>query len=64
MLATPSAPKHWPEFDWSFLGESHRTLKKGSIVESLYREIRTLRIDEGATEVQQLIIRRNILRSV
>ena len=28
MLATPSAPKHWPEFDWPFFGESHRTLKK------------------------------------
>ena len=31
-------------------------------VERLYREIRSLRIYEGATEVQQLIIGREILR--
>jgi acyl-CoA dehydrogenase len=30
-------------------------VKKGSVVESLYREIRALRIYEGASEVQQLI---------
>ena len=30
----------------------------GNVVESLYREIRSLRIYEGATEVQQLIIGR------
>ena len=34
----------------------------GEIVESLYREIRALRIYEGATEVQQLIIGRDLLR--
>ena len=39
-------------------------VKKGYIVESLYREIRALRIYEGATEVQQLIIGRDILRSI
>ena len=33
-------------------------------VERLYREIRALRIYEGATEVQQLIIARELLRSV
>ncbi|WP_124982241.1 acyl-CoA dehydrogenase family protein [Ralstonia solanacearum] len=33
-------------------------------VERLYREIRALRIYEGATEVQQLIIARDLLRSV
>jgi acyl-CoA dehydrogenase len=38
-------------------------VKKGSIVESLYREIRALRIYEGATEVQQLIIGRDLLKS-
>jgi acyl-CoA dehydrogenase len=37
-------------------------VKKGCIVESLYREIRALRIYEGATEVQQLIIGRDLLR--
>jgi alkylation response protein AidB-like acyl-CoA dehydrogenase len=31
-------------------------------VERLYREIRALRIYEGATEVQQLIIGRDLLR--
>jgi len=34
----------------------------GNIVESLYREIRALRIYEGATEVQQLIIGRDLLK--
>jgi acyl-CoA dehydrogenase len=34
----------------------------GQIVESLYREIRALRIYEGATEVQQLIIARELLK--
>jgi acyl-CoA dehydrogenase len=33
----------------------------GQIVESLYREIRALRIYEGASEVQQLIIARELL---
>ena len=37
-------------------------VKKGSIVESLYREIRALRIYEGATEVQQLIIGRDLIK--
>ena len=35
---------------------------RGHPVESLYREIRALRIYEGATEVQQLIIARELLR--
>jgi acyl-CoA dehydrogenase len=33
------------------------------IVERLYREIRPLRIYEGATEVQQLIVARGIIKS-
>ena len=33
-------------------------------VERLYREIRSLRIYEGATEVQQLIIARELLKDV
>jgi acyl-CoA dehydrogenase len=33
-------------------------------VERLYREIRSLRIYEGASEVQQLIIARELLREV
>jgi acyl-CoA dehydrogenase len=35
---------------------------QGQAVERLYREIRALRIYEGATEVQQLIIARELLR--
>ena len=37
-------------------------VRKGQIVESLYREIRALRIYEGATEVQQLIIGKDVLK--
>lgn len=36
-------------------------VKTGSVVESLYREIRALRIYEGASEVQKLIIARDLL---
>jgi acyl-CoA dehydrogenase len=36
---------------------------RGQTVERLYREIRSLRIYEGATEVQQLIIARELLRA-
>ena len=35
---------------------------RGQIVESLYREIRALRIYEGATEVQKVIIGRELLK--
>jgi acyl-CoA dehydrogenase len=38
-------------------------VKVGTKVESLYRDIRSLRIYEGATEVQQLIIGKAVLRS-
>jgi acyl-CoA dehydrogenase len=40
-----------------------RGVKSGEIVESLYREIRALRIYEGATEVQKLIVARETFRS-
>lgn len=39
-----------------------RGVSRGEIVEQLYREIRALRIYEGATEVQQLIIGRELLK--
>jgi alkylation response protein AidB-like acyl-CoA dehydrogenase len=39
-----------------------RGVRSGEIVESLYREIRALRIYEGASEVQQLIIGRELLK--
>ena len=43
---------------WGGAGVEH-----GIVVESLYREIRALRIYEGATEVQQLIIAREMLKA-
>ena len=43
---------------WGGAGE-----ERGNVVESLYREIRALRIYEGATEVQQLIIARELLKA-
>ena len=39
-----------------------RGVRRGEVVESLYREIRALRIYEGASEVQQLIIGREMLK--
>ena len=42
---------------WGGLG-----LVSGQPVERLYREIRALRIYEGASEVQQLIVARELLR--
>jgi acyl-CoA dehydrogenase len=39
-----------------------RGVRKGEVVESLYREIRALRIYEGATEVQKLIVARETLK--
>jgi acyl-CoA dehydrogenase len=39
-------------------------VKSGQVVEQLYREIRSLRIYEGATEVQQLIIARELLKEL
>jgi len=42
---------------WGGLG-----VRSGQTVERLYREIRSLRIYEGATEVQQLIIARDMLK--
>ena len=38
-------------------------VKRGHPVESLYREVRALRIYEGATEVQKLIIAKDLLKS-
>ena len=40
-----------------------RGVKAGEITEKLYREIRALRIYEGATEVQKLIVARELLKA-
>jgi acyl-CoA dehydrogenase len=37
-------------------------VRKGSVVEALYRDIRPLRIYEGATEVQKLVIADQLMR--
>jgi acyl-CoA dehydrogenase len=39
-----------------------RGVRQGEVVERLYREVRALRIYEGASEVQKLIIAREILK--
>ena len=39
-------------------------VKSGEVVEQLYRDIRPLRIYEGASEVQQLIIARELLKEI
>jgi acyl-CoA dehydrogenase len=38
-------------------------VRVGTKVEALYREIRALRIYEGATEVQKVIIARELLKA-
>jgi acyl-CoA dehydrogenase len=38
-------------------------LRAGVVVERLYREIRALCIYEGATEIQKLIVGRDLLKS-
>ena len=40
-----------------------RGVTRGEVIERLYRDIRALRIYEGATEVQKLIIGRDLIRS-
>jgi alkylation response protein AidB-like acyl-CoA dehydrogenase len=39
-----------------------RGVERGAVIERLYREVRSLRIYEGATEVQKLIIGLEVLR--
>jgi acyl-CoA dehydrogenase len=41
-----------------------RGVRTGEITEKLYREIRALRIYEGATEVQKLIVARELLKTI
>ncbi len=59
MTATESAQRVIDRAVQMFGG---RGVRRGEIVESLYREIRALRIYEGATEVQKLIVARDVLR--
>jgi alkylation response protein AidB-like acyl-CoA dehydrogenase len=58
MVATENAQR---VIDRALQMHGGRGVQVGSVVESLYREIRALRIYEGATEVQRLIIGRDLL---
>ena len=60
MVATENAQQIIDRAVQVFGGEGVRS---GNIVERLYREIRALRIYEGATEVQKLIISRETLKA-
>lgn len=60
MVATENAQKVIDRAVQMFGG---RGVRVGEITESLYREIRALRIYEGATEVQKLIIARELMKA-
>ncbi len=60
MTATESAQR---VIDAAVQMHGGRGVQQGETVERLYREIRALRIYEGATEVQKLIIGRETLRA-
>jgi acyl-CoA dehydrogenase len=59
MAATESAQRVIDQAVQMFGG---RGVERGEVVERLYREIRALRIYEGATEVQKMIIGRELLK--
>jgi acyl-CoA dehydrogenase len=59
MCATENASR---VIDMSLQMHGGLGVKVGTKIESLYRDIRSLRIYEGATEVQQLIIGKSVLR--
>ena len=60
MTATENAQR---VIDMALQMHGGQGVKVGTKVESLYRDIRSLRIYEGATEVQQLIIGKALLQS-
>ena len=60
MAATENAQR---VIDMALQMHGGRGVKVGTKVESLYRDIRSLRIYEGATEVQQLIIGKALIKS-
>ena len=70
--ATIAAPPPWPSstppksaqqvIDAAVQMHGGLGVTKGAIVESLYREVRALRIYEGASEVQRVIIARDLLK--
>jgi alkylation response protein AidB-like acyl-CoA dehydrogenase len=60
LMATENA--HWV-IDQAVQMFGGRGVRCGEVVERLYREVRALRIYEGATEVQKLIIARELLKA-
>ena len=60
MIATENAQR---VIDMALQMHGGLGVKVGTKVESLYRDVRSLRIYEGATEVQQLIIGKALLKS-
>ncbi len=60
MVATENAQR---VIDSALQLHGGRGVQRGQVVESLYRDIRALRIYEGATEVQKLIIARELLKA-
>jgi acyl-CoA dehydrogenase len=61
LVATENAQK---VIDMAVQMHGGQGVQVGSMVEHLYRDIRSLRIYEGATEVQQLIIGKSVLKDV
>ncbi len=61
MVATENANK---VIDMSLQMHGGMGVKVGTHIEALYRDIRSLRIYEGATEVQQLILGKSVLTGV
>ena len=59
MVATENASK---VIDMALQMLGGRGVQVGNVIEHLYRDIRSLRIYEGATEVQQLIIGKSVLK--
>ncbi|MGL5004757.1 MAG: acyl-CoA dehydrogenase family protein, partial [Casimicrobium sp.] len=58
MTATENAQR---VIDMALQMHGGRGVEVGATIEHLYRDIRSLRIYEGATEVQQLIVGKSIL---
>jgi len=68
-LAASMAKLFATEAAWSIIDQALQIhggigVMKGAVVERLYREIRPLRIYEGTTEIQKLIISRFLLKKV
>jgi acyl-CoA dehydrogenase len=61
MVATENASR---VIDMALQMHGGSGVQVGTAIEHLYRDIRSLRIYEGATEVQQLIIGKSVLKTL